>query len=264
MIESYNLYKHAWVYSHAPHMETCLTDKQIGSLLQKGGWLVRNTFNFDQKQTTSFWFVIKDSFNSMAELSSNTRNQVRRGLNNFTIRIIDRTNMLTDGYKILCQANASYRIPTNTPSQHQFNDRITLSDTLTEFWGAFNNKNELVAFAINHIEDNCCNYQTLKAYPEALKNYVYYALIYKMNEYYLQNKKLSYVYDGARSITEHSNIQQFLIQKFNFRKAYCSIKITYCWWLKIAVKIIYPFRTLVNNNSVTAILRQEAMQRNQI
>ena len=135
---------------------------------------------------------------------------------------------------------------------------------LPSFGGAFNNKNELVAFAINHIEDNCCNYQTLKAYPEALKNYVYYAPIYKMNKYYLQNKKLSYVYDGARSITEHSNIQQFLIQKFNFRKAYCSIKITYCWWLKIAVKIIYPFRTLVNNNSVTAILRQEAMQRNQI
>ena len=36
-----------------------------------------------------------------------------------------------------------------------------------------------------------------------------------MNRYYLEELKLKYVNDGARSITEHSNIQPFLIDTFD-------------------------------------------------
>ncbi|MGM9704630.1 MAG: hypothetical protein ACI3YB_01395 [Prevotella sp.] len=50
-----------------------------------------------------------------------------------------------------------------------------------------------------------------------------------MNRHYLENRKLKFVSDGARSITNHSNIQPFLIDKFKFRKAYCNIRLTYKW-----------------------------------
>ena len=36
----------------------------------------------------------------------------------------------------------------------------------------------------------------------------------KMNQYYLNEKKLTYVTDGARSLVHQSNIQDFLINKF--------------------------------------------------
>ncbi len=73
---------------------------------------------------------------------------------------------------------------------------------------------------------------------------------------------MRYVYDGTRSITHHSNIQEFLLVKFKFRKAYCRLQIGYVWWLRIIVCLLYPFRRLISNNSVRAVLNQEAMRRN--
>lgn len=83
-----------------------------------------------------------------------------------------------------------------------------------------------------------------------------------MNRYYLQELDLRYVSDGARSITGHSNIQPFLIDKFHFRKAYCQLQIEYQWWLKIIINILFPFRRLIPVQKVKAILNMEAMRRN--
>ena len=78
-----------------------------------------------------------------------------------------------------------------------------------------------------------------------------------MNKYYLEEKRLKYVNDGARSITEHSNIQSFLIEKFNFRKAYCHLDITYKWWLTVLVKVLFPLRRFIPISKVRTVLRQE-------
>ncbi len=67
--------------------------------------------------------------------------------------------------------------------------------------------------------------------------------------------------DGARSITEHSHIQDFLMQNLNFRKAYCQLEVHYKWWMKIAVKMMYPFRKIITLPRIKAILNMEAMQR---
>jgi hypothetical protein len=82
-----------------------------------------------------------------------------------------------------------------------------------------------------------------------------------MNEYYLKECGLGYVNDGGRSITEHSNIQPFLMQKFNFRKAYCRISIVYKPWLAVMVKVLFPFRKWVPVASVRSLLNQEEMTR---
>lgn len=57
----------------------------------------------------------------------------------------------------------------------------------------------------------------MKAIPKYQKLYVYYDLIYEMNRYYLEKRKVKYVNDGARSITNHSNIQLFLISSNSVR-----------------------------------------------
>lgn len=85
-----------------------------------------------------------------------------------------------------------------------------------------------------------------------------------MNRYYLEEKGLKFVNDGARSITNHSNVQPFLIDAFNFRKAYCRLNIKYKWWFGIIVKTLYPFRIFTKTPKVQAILNMEAMARNEI
>ena len=42
--------------------------------------MVRNTYDFDCDKETSFWYVIKDKFGGMEELSSKKRNQVKKSL----------------------------------------------------------------------------------------------------------------------------------------------------------------------------------------
>ena len=91
--------------------------------------------------------------------------------------------------------------------------------------------------------------------------YPMYGLIYEMNRYYLEEKGVSFVCDGVRSITGHSNIQNVLEDKFKFRKAYCDLQVYYKPWLGVAVKLLFPFRTLIKHPKVAAIFRQEAWAR---
>ena len=97
----------------------------------------------------------------------------------------------------------------------------------------------------------------MRCKPEALhdRTYPYYGLIYEMNRHYLGEKKLRYVNDGSRTITEHSKIQEFLIHNFKFRKAYCKLKIYYKWWLSVVIKVLFPFRNMVISNKTKAVLR---------
>ena len=100
----------------------------------------------------------------------------------------------------------------------------------------------------------------MKADLNSAKNlYPFYGLIYVMNEYYLRQNSFSYVCDGARSITGHSNIQPFLIDKFGFRCAYAYLKIYYRAPLGLIVKALFPFRKWIHNKKVKAILNMEAM-----
>ncbi|WP_455961531.1 hypothetical protein [Bacteroides bouchesdurhonensis] len=119
-----------------------------------------------------------------------------------------------------------------------------------------------VAFSINTVFNEYCDYSTLKADPAYLNNtYPYYGLIYEMNKYYLKEKGLRFVCDGARSLTEHSHIQSFLINTFCFRKAYCEMEIHYKWWLKKVVNMLYPFRKFIKHPIVTALMNQEEWSR---
>lgn len=122
----------------------------------------------------------------------------------------------------------------------------------------------LVAFSMNKVSAESCEYRTMKAIPKYQKLYAYYGLIYEMNRFYLEERGLRYVNDGARSLTNHSNIQPFLIEKFNFRKAYCHFDIYYKWWLDLTIKMLYPFRKFIPVRQVKALLELETLKRGEI
>ena len=261
MTEKFVLYKQSWVYLGSVSDERQLSRKECRQLLKKGGWMVRNTYNFDTPGKTGFWFVIKDSFGGMEELSSKMRNQVRRSMANYTFRKMTREELLQSGYPVHRAAAEGYRVKCTPPSEEEYRQQL-LSNTENEFWGAFDrNDGHLAAFAKNIVFHNSCSYSTLKAYPDELSRYPYYGLIYTMNQHYLQECGLQFVNDGARSVTNHSNMQPFLIQKFHFRKAYCNLKITYRPPLGLCVKMLYPFRKHIPSTTVRNLLYLEEMTR---
>ena len=131
-------------------------------------------------------------------------------------------------------------------------------------------RDERVTVAINTVTRDetrwkgCAEYNMMKCDPKFLHNSTYpyyYGLIYEMNRYYLEELGLGYVNDGARSLTEHSNILGFLIEKFNFRRAYGRVQIAYQWWFGIIVKVLYPFRRWIKHPQVRGILRLEEVRR---
>lgn len=259
---SWKLYKGAWVDSLPPHEHTKLCNCLVKRMLRKGGLFVRNTYNFDKSEISSFWFVIKDSFGGMDELSSKMRNQVRKSLKTYNVKSIDVSEFKRIALPIFNAAQQSYRIKAHLTTAAGI--EYIANDCNKEYWAVYTKDNNVpVAVAVNTIEGESCNYNIMKCLPEYQHNstYPYYGLIYEMNRHYLEYRKLKYVNDGARSITEHSNIQPFLVDKFHFRRAYCDLCITYKWYVGAVVRILYPLRNLIPIQTIRPILNMEAMAR---
>ncbi|MBQ6769969.1 MAG: hypothetical protein IJP44_03185 [Bacteroidales bacterium] len=236
------------------------------SFLKQGGVLVRNTYDFDCQNQTCFWNLIKDSFGGLEELSSNTRKKVKRSLEHFEFKLVDAQLTKDLGYPILKATYDDYAVMDYAMNPDVFNEMMALFESSQyDYWGAFDRDNgDLVGFCVNRIWKEACGYETIAFIPKYKRkstSYPYYGFYYSMNQYYLQEKGLRYVTSGTRSITEHSNIQPFLEEKFHFRKSYCRLAVHYKWWMKIAVNMLYPFRKTISLRRVKAILNLEAMQR---
>jgi len=264
MINDFFIYRHAWRYNLSPDIELELTNRQCKELLQNGGWMVRNTYDFDCSEKTSFWYIIKDQYDGMNELSSNERNKVRRSFDTFDIRQIDIDIIKEKAYPIIKTTYENYRVEDRLMNESAFkNYLLRCGRNQYDFWGVFDKNNgELIGFCAVHVWENSCEYGMIGIKPVYRHNasYPYYGLFYKMNEYYLSDKRFKFVTDGSRSITEHSNIQPFLEQNFKFRKAYCKLKLHYKWWFGIIVRLLYPFRNVIPNRNIQAVLKMHGMQ----
>ena len=232
-------------------------------MLRQDGLMVRNTYDFDCTEQTDFWYVIKDRFGGMEELSSNERNKVRKALKSFVFTKIDVGLLEEKGWDILNATYGDYAVSDRKMDRAVFRDYLSdCKKRQYEYWGVFDQE-VLVGFCTVWLwPPDCCEYGLIGIQPEYKHNntYPYYGLFHSMNEHYLGERKFRYVADGARSITEHSNIQGFLMENFHFRKAYCKLEIHYKWWVKLAVKLLYPFRGVITNSRVKAILNMESMR----
>lgn len=259
----YHLYKHCWVFDKAPHLEAELSSDEVAAFFCKGGFMFRNVFDFNRKEPTEFWYVIKDSFGGMEELGDRTRTSVRKSLRTYHFRIVDKQEVVKYGYPIYLKALKNYKVTAVAQTRDEFEKWIESCTENCEFWMIFSKETgEAVGYSINTLHEGCAEYNQIKVNPDFLGNtYPFYGLFYEMNRHYLEEKKLRYVIDGARSLTEHSHIQTFLIDRFNFRKAYCAVKIHYRQPFKTAVMLLYPFRRLFRDQRFVGIFRMEEIRR---
>ena len=262
----YRFYKNTWIFLEE-NKEEHLSKEDAKFLLERKGLMIRNTYDFDTKEETSFWFVIKDSFEDISQLPETTRRYIKKALNNYEIKKISLKEFSEIAFPIITSAQKSYKVKSHVINKVEFDDMIKRygEESDKEFWVVERKDNkEAVAISVNRIKEDSCEYDDFRCKPEALKDktYPYYGLFYTMNQYYLEEKKLKYVNDGSRTITDHSNIQEFLIHNFKFRKAYCKLKIYYKWWLSVVIKVLFPFRNLIPFRNIRSILRLEEYSRN--
>ena len=265
MNHQYRLYKGAWIFLEESE-EKLLSKKESKDLLRNGGLMIRNTYDFDTKEETSFWYVIKDKLEDISELPPSTRKKIRRALNTYTFRKCTIEDLEKVAYGIIRSAEKSYKVRCKPTSADDFKTLINeyKSQDNREYW-CIENKSDgsIVGFSVNTIKIDSCEYDNAKCMAESLHNstYPYYGLFYEMNRHYLGERKFKYVSDGSRSITEHSNIQQFLMYNFKFRKAYCRLRVYYKCWFGVVVKLLFPFRNIIPFRNVRAVLKMEECSR---
>lgn len=185
---------------------------------------------------------------------------MRRSLKCYDILRVSAEEMESRGYDLYNQSRKRFGIGQEIPRE-QWHRQIFNAEQ--DYWLAVEKETGIPqALALNKQYGDYCDYITMGVNPGAAKStYPMYGLIYEMNRYYLEELQLKFVLDGARSVTEHSNIQALLEEKFKFRKAYCALQIFYQPWLGLAVKMLYPLRNLISNEKIAALFRQEAMAR---
>jgi hypothetical protein len=261
MIDGFVIYKGAWIRKSHPHLSAKMDNEDALACLRKGGLFLRNVYNFDKTDISSYWYVIKDSFGEMQELPTKVRNQVRKSLNTYDFKRVSKIEMQEKGLLLFNKSRERFHDKSLLCNQEVWN--LRLEQEHLDFWiGYSKESNTPAAFAINSVYEDYCDYNTMGISPDFPNNtYPMYGLIYEMNRYYLEELQLKYVLDGARSITEHSNIQSFLEDKFKFRKAYCDLQLFYKPWLGVLIKCLFPFRGIITERRLKALLNQEAMYR---
>lgn len=263
-------YHGALIPDVAPHISIDITDQDMRFLLRTSkAYLLRWHTEFDGPPKTDFWHVIKDRPYDILELSKNMRNQIRKGLRHCTIRKIDAAYLAKAGYPVYRNAMKSYKTDLQILDEKEFQENLCrMADNNDfEFWGVWSSENNLIAYSQIKIQDGSCNYQVIKLDPQYLKLYSGYALIHTMNHHYLEERKCLYVNDGARNIRHDTGIQDFLIKKFGFRKAFSKLHVVYCKKIGWGLRILYPFRSIVFGipgslfEKASILLRQEEIRK---
>ncbi|WP_175507770.1 GNAT family N-acetyltransferase [Halomonas korlensis] len=252
-----------------PHCDAGVSPSRAMVLLAiHRAYLIRWESDFDCETPTEWWHVIKSEPEELEALSANTRSKVRRGDKRFLVEPASRKQILETGHAVYCKAYERYDTFEPMMTREDFCEAIMALPAETEFWVVRHRQSgEMVAFSENLVSDDACFYLSIWSTPDSLRQYASYALIYRMNLHYLNERGLRYVSDGARSISHNTGIHDFLIERFGFRKAYARLHVVYFPLLSPVVFALYPFRQRISQaqgplcQKVNILLKQEAIRR---
>lgn len=245
-------------------------DHESAKMLLKanGEAFIRWESDFDLDAESEWWHVIKNTPEAIESLPKKTRYMIRKAAKSYEARPVSVSDIQAKGYSVYVKAYERYATHEPMFCEQEFVQAVEELPAETEWWGVFDRETEaLVAFSENYVEHNTCFYVTMWLEPAAMTKFAGYLLFHEMELHYLNDRGFSYISDGARSLSHDTNIHDFLIQKFNFRKAYARLNVVYAPWLRAAVTCAYPFRDVVNKVSVrpfkkaSVLLKQEEIRR---
>jgi len=247
------------------------TKSQIKTLLKASKSIFVRWSNNSQNRPTEWWWMTCRPPFSIDILSHNARNQTKKALADCVVKIISPQELIKIGYECYlasCQTHKKIHSLNYTQWKKFINSHAEYH--CFDFWGIFI-EDKLIGYCkcvkINELIDISAIWYN-RAY---LKHYPIYALAYSMLNYYLNENDYESVSNGMRSISHATQMQKFLETKFNFKKEYCKLNVVYSPPLDFLVKIIYPFRTLINFihkiislnilHKIVVILKQEKIRR---
>jgi hypothetical protein len=267
-------YNRFMIPAYLPHCCPEITPEVAAEVVKISGRpFARWDSAFGQTQNSQWWYVIRKGTWSLDKCSGNTRSKIRRGRKNLFARILAPEEMLRVGYEVCTRAEKRYEKAGFVPSRQVHERKVqaaTKVQGVLEFFGVFAS-DKLAGYSENYIQNNAVFWESIWYDPEYLPKYSSYVLVSEMLSHYLNERKLTYVLDGCRSIYHRTGVQDYLMGVFGFTKEYAILNIVYSPKFAMALKAAYPFRSVVWSLSskwanitldkVGAVLRQEYIRK---
>jgi hypothetical protein len=231
-------------------------------------FMARYTTDFDCGFETPWFYVIKDKVIDLKELNGNNRYNINRGLKYFYVqRINGNIEEINEIYRIYKKASERYTkfVPI---SRLNFIKNAIRDFEKDVYYGVYNKENNLLCgYTSIREQNNTASFNTMKLDHDYFRFGVSYALIYCVVDIYLTQKQFKYIHNGERSIRHETEMQDFLIKRLRFRKAYVNLHIEYKFPFGLVIKICYPFRKLFKKipgilfHNINSLLFQEKIAR---
>ena len=270
-VDGWRYYNHAAIPSTPPHVEVNMKPINDGSIWDvKGALLARWTTDWDCKEETNWYYIIKDSPFNLEDFSAKRRKNLRQALKKCVVTKIDPEKHIKQLYEVYEAAFSKYIAADNKVSYEQFVERCREDkENRVEYWGGFAaDSNRLIGYMTVQCHAEYAETCVAKYHPSYLNYRVSDAIHCVVLDYYLNNMKKKYISSGSRNINHITNAQDYKIENFNFRKAYCKLNIIYKPLVRCVVNILYPFRRMLERldsvrivHSIIAILKMEEIIR---
>jgi hypothetical protein len=195
--------------------------------------LLQYTDGFRPEVRSGQWYaVICRSFVDLGQYNAKKRSQIRKALRECTVRKTDAEFVAKHGYEVFASAYSRYtrgRRQLASTKEQFARAALVAADfgDIIEYWAVFH-QDTLVGYAQNYLFGRTeASYSLMAFDPAYFRFYSSYALIYRMNEYYLGEKGFQYTNDGFRTLLHQTELQHLLVGKFGFERAYCNLHIHY-------------------------------------
>ena len=260
-IDGWKYYNHAAIPTAPPHEDPDVTPIENGEIWKLDGspLLARWTTEFDKIDNGNWWYVIKDTPFDISQLKAKKRYEINRGIKNFDVKLINVQEHKEELYSLQVAAFSAYP-EKYRPTVHK-EDFLKSLDSWNDcivFGAFFRETGELKGYAMLLRKSDCfVDFSVLKTDPEFERYGTNAALCAGILEYF--NEMLSnggIICDGARSVSHETRFQDYLEDKFGFRKAYCKLHIKYSSKMAFMIKVLYPFRKILKKMDKTEKVHQ--------
>lgn len=267
-------YNHAAIPTTSPHEKVDESPLQSGRLWKSVGGrplLARWTTDFDCREQTDWWYIIKDKPFDIMDVKKNYRPKIRRGLKYFDVRVIDPAQYAEALYQVHREALASYPPKCRPTIDHdQFVASLEGRSRKGVTFAAFSKEdNSLAGYSYDILCDGYVMASVQKAKPSEKKKQVNAALILAELDYFKQELARGvYIMAGERNVIHPTKHQEYLEKTFGFRKAYCQMHIEYRRGIRQIVDCLYPLRGLIKHLEriklfcrISSVLKMEEIAR---
>ena len=268
-IDGWKYYNHAAIPTVPPHEEPDVTPIEDGSIWNLDGppLFARWTTDFDCGYETNWWYVICEAPFDMENVSSKEKKSVRQALRKSYAKKIDPSEYVDELYECLTAAFQKYENADNFQTKESFAN--SMKNCPLDVWGGFDiETDKLIAYMTVAVYDDYVEFCTAKIHPNYFKSQASDTVYYTLLNFYLNECQKKYVCSGTRNINHKTGTQEYKVRRFGYRQAYCNLHIKYSPKMKVIVKVLYPFRKILNKmdkitkiHQINAVLLMESLVR---